>query len=122
MSYKQSLEIVYTEAIKAAVQSCQLDALRIDEHSFNDEILKNIQEQIDRSKFIIADLTYNSPGVYYEAGYAAGRNIPVIYCCRESDKENIHFDINHFNFIVWSDSEGLKKSLIKRITDTGLMG
>lgn len=121
MSYKQSLEIVYTEAIKAAVQSCQLDALRIDEHSFNDEILKNIQEQIDRSKFIIADLTYNSPGVYYEAGYAAGRNIPVIYCCRESDKENIHFDINHFNFIVWSDSEGLKKSLIKRITDTGLM-
>jgi hypothetical protein len=33
------------------------------------------------ARFVIADLTRGSHGAYWEAGYAEGRNIPVIYTC-----------------------------------------
>lgn len=122
MSFNHKLDTLYSDAIQEAVKHCQLTALRSKDFDFNDEVIKNIQFQIDRSRFVIADFTDNRPGVYYEAGYATGRNIPVVYCCKESDKVNIHFDIDHFNFIFWSDLEGLRSDLIKRITNTGLMG
>jgi len=122
MSFNPELNTLYSGAIQEAVTHCQLSALRSKDFDFNDEVIKNIQFQIDSSRFVIADFTDNRPGVYYEAGYATGRNIPVIYCCRESDKVHIHFDIDHFNFIFWSDLEGLKSDLIKRITKTNLSG
>lgn len=122
MSFNPELETLYSDAIQEAVKYCHLTALRSKDFDFNDEVIRNIQLQIDSSRFVIADFTDNRPGVYYEAGYATGRNIPVIYCCRESDKVNIHFDIDHFNFIFWSDLEGLKSDLIKRITKTNLSG
>lgn len=122
MSFNPELDTLYSVAIQEAVKQCQLSALRSKDFDFNDEVIKNIQFQIDSSRFVIADFTDNRPGVYYEAGYATGRKLPVIYCCRESDKEIIHFDIDHFNFIFWSDLEGLKNDLIKRITNTNLRG
>lgn len=122
MSFNPELDTLYSDAIQEAVKYCQLTALRSKDFDFNDEVIKNIQIQIDSSRFVIADFTDNRPGVYYEAGYATGRNIQVIYCCRESDKVNIHFDIDHFNFIFWSDLEGLKNDLVRRIKNTGLLG
>ena len=122
MSFNPVLDTLYTAAIQEAVKHCQLSALRSKDFDFNDEVIKNIQFQIDSSRFVIADFTDNRPGVYYEAGYATGRNLPVIYCCRESDKVNIHFDIYHFNFIFWSELDDLKSALIKRITNTELFG
>jgi len=122
MSFNPELDTLYSDAIQEAVKHCHLTALRSKDFDFNDEVIKNIQLQIDSSRFVIADFTDNRPGVYYEAGYATGRYIPVIYCCRESDKVHIHFDIDHFNFIFWSDLEGLKSDLIKRITKTNLSG
>lgn len=122
MSFNPELDTLYSDAIQEAVKHCHLTALRSKDFDFNDEVIKNIQLQIDSSRFVIADFTDNRPGVYYEAGYATGRNIPVIYCCRESDKVNIHFDIDHFNFIFWSDLEGLKSDLSRRITNTNLRG
>ncbi|MCD6181520.1 MAG: TFIIB-type zinc ribbon-containing protein [Candidatus Cloacimonetes bacterium] len=85
---------------------------------------------------------FNRSGVYYEAGYARGLNIPVIYTCREDwfntyilqeikvkdgekeviekkvMKSEIHFDVNHQNFILWKDGDDLKEKLINRINAT----
>jgi len=112
----------------------------IKEHNndINDEIIGEIRG----SRFIIADFTGNRGGVYYEAGFAYGLNIPVIYTCRSDwfnqyvkqtikikDKENektenlnvfaqIHFDVNHRNFIVWETGEELQDKLFNRIKAT----
>ncbi len=65
-----------------------------------DRILARIRE----SRFVIADLTHNRGGVYYEAGFAEGLGIPVIYTCDadcldpEAPKEKrVHFDCQHLN-------------------------
>lgn len=118
MSFKPELEAIYEEAIKGAIKHCGLEPVRIDDKQFNGEIVKEISDEIDRSRFIVADFTDNRPGVYFEAGYATGKGLPVIYCCKECEKGDIHFDINHFKFIYWENAEDLKDELIKRIKAT----
>ena len=67
----------------------------------DDEIIANIR----KSKFIIADLTGNSFGVYFEAGFARGLGLEAIYLCEKKyfDELGTHFDINHYPFILWKE-------------------
>lgn len=120
MSFNSELDAIYHEAIKTAVDECGLNPIRIDLVDFNDEIILNVLNRINQSKFLIADYTDNRPGVYFETGYALGKGLPIIYCCRESDKDNIHFDVNHYKFIHWKEASDFKAELVKRITNTGL--
>jgi hypothetical protein len=63
------------------------------------------------ARFVIADLTHGNPGAYWEAGFADGRNLPVIYTCRraEWDRAKTHFDTNHMVTIIW-DPGDLRRS------------
>lgn len=56
------------------------------------------------AKFVIADLTHDNLGAYWEAGYAEGLGKPVIYICEKSkfDEEETHFDVNHCTTVMWS--------------------
>jgi len=128
---------------KAAEKAGGYKATPINEKDYNGDINDEIIGEIRNSKFVIADFTGNRGGVYYEAGFAYGLNIPVIYTCREAwfnqfvkqsikikdpkgkedDNElnifsQIHFDINHHNFIIWKDGDDLYEQLVKRIKAT----
>jgi hypothetical protein len=61
------------------------------------------------SRFVIADLTHNYNGAYWEAGFAEGLGRPLIYTCRkqEWDANKSHFDTSHLNTIIW-DPENLR--------------
>jgi nucleoside 2-deoxyribosyltransferase len=63
---------------------------------------------------MVVDLTLNNHGAYFEAGYAIGLNIPVIWCCRDNDKD-LHFDISQYNNILWKNKEDLYNRLVKRL-------
>ena len=54
-------------------------------------------------------------GVYYEAGFAFGLGLPVIYTCREDMVDKIHFDTRQYHHTVWKTAEGLRESLKNRI-------
>jgi hypothetical protein len=62
-----------------------------------------LRVHIRRSRFLIADLTHGNKGAYWEAGFAEGIGIPVIYTCKESEfgKES-HFDTNHHLTVLWN--------------------
>jgi nucleoside 2-deoxyribosyltransferase len=55
------------------------------------------------ARFVIADLSHGSHGAYWEAGFAEGRGLPVIYTCRRArwDETKTHFDTNHLLTILW---------------------
>ena len=59
------------------------------------------------ARFVISDLTHGSPGAYWEAGFAEGRGIPVIYTCEQAawQKRKSHFDTNHMATIIWDAKE-----------------
>ena len=80
-------------------------------------IIDNIMRiQIRDSAFVIADLTHDNYGAYWEAGYAEGLGKPVIYICERTkfERDGSHFDTNHCTTIPWSkdDSERFSRELI----------
>ena len=58
---------------------------------------------IQASDFVIADLTHDNLGAYWEAGYAEGLGKPVIYTCESTrfEANKTHFDTNHHLTIAW---------------------
>lgn len=84
-------------------------------------IIDNIMmEQIRNSSFVIADLTHDNPGAYWEAGYAEGLGKPVIYICEKDKFTDLssHFDTNHRTTVFWSkdDNSHFKKELAATIS------
>jgi len=51
----------------------------------NEKICDKIVSEIRKSRLLVADFTDNRGGVYFEAGFAMGLSIPVIWMCRASD-------------------------------------
>ncbi len=146
------LNHVYENAIKLAIEyneegqaEPRFKALRIDNKEHTNDINDEIIAEIRRSRFMVCDLTGYRGGVYWEAGFAYGLGLEVIYICRkdwikpeilkddngkdikelldskgkriEIKKEGIHFDLEHRNRIEWeeADLEGFKDRLTKRI-------
>ncbi len=70
---------------------------------------------IKQARFVIADFTHQSDGVYYEAGYALGRGLPVIYMCRADDWDNLHFDVRPMQVLRYSSPEELQNALSLKI-------
>lgn len=114
-------------AIKPACEELGFDAFLITEKEYNNDINDKIIADIKSSKFVIADFTYNNQGVYFEAGYAQGRGLEVIRTCNKSwfdgqddkgVKNHLHFDVNHYNFILWDNYEDLKEKMKNRIRAT----
>jgi len=71
-------------------------------------IIDNIMSvQIRDATFVIADLTHDNNGAYWEAGYAEGLGKPVIYICEKDkfEKTRTHFDTNHRTTIKWSKDD-----------------
>ena len=84
-------------------------------------IIDNIMRtRIRVAKFVIADLTHNNNGAYWEAGYAEGLGKPVIYICEKEkfDKEGTHFDTNHCTTIFWSKSRDNDEDFRQELTAT----
>ncbi len=63
-----------------------------------------LRVEIRTSRFLIADLTHENAGAYWEAGFAEGLGKPVIYTCEKSkfDTAKTHFDTNHHLTVPWS--------------------
>ena len=99
------------ESIETAVKQAGYKPLRIDKEDhikkIDDEILVNIK----KARFVICDLTSEEDkprgSVYFEAGYALGKNIPIIWTCNESLKTKLAFDIRQYNCLFWEkDKKG----------------
>ena len=117
MSFDESMHPIY-EKIDSAVRSLDLIPVNIGLKEHNNDIVDEIQYEIKRSRFIIADVTQQKHGVYYEAGYAMGHGIPVIWMCKKDEMSLVHFDTNHYSHIVWENGDDLYDKLISRIKGT----
>ena len=128
MWFDPSMNEVYEKAIKPAIEGAGYDAFIINRHDFTGKIEDEVIAQIRQSRFVVADFTHAPEAtvrgsVYYEAGFAHGLKIPVIFMAREGS--DLHFDTAHYNHIMWrhDDLPKLRKGLYDRIraaTDLGL--
>lgn len=152
MWFDPEMDQVFEDAIKPAVEFIEYEhdkprfkALKINNVEHINDINDEIIGQIRRSRFMVCDLTGYRGGVYFEAGFAYGLGLDVIYTCREDwtkdetlqnesgesveylftkdktripiKKEGVHFDLAHRNRIEWSldNLPDFKDKLEKRI-------
>ena len=127
MWFGESVNEAYEKGIEPAIEESGYRPLRIDKQEHIGKIDDQIIAEIRRSRFVVCDFTcelieYDGEqkachrgGVYYEAGFAQGLGIPVIWTCREDHIEHVHFDTRQFNHITWNTPEGLHKKLRNRI-------
>lgn len=122
MWFDPSVNSVYENGIEVAVRDCGYSPMRIDRKEHINKIDDEIVDEIKRSKFVIADFTSEPDkprgGVYFEAGYAMGMGIPVVWTCRKDLIDQVHFDTRQFNHIVWKDPAELAEKLKNRILAT----
>jgi len=92
MSFSPDLELVWKNGIKKAIEKAGYKAYRVDSEPHADRIDIKIITEIKNSRFLVADVTEQKQRVYFEAGYALGLGLPVLWLCRRDDLENAHFD------------------------------
>lgn len=108
----------WTDGIRPAFDGTGWAPLRIDAVEHNDRIDARIVAEINRSGLVVADVTGGRQGVYFEAGYALGRGLPVIWTVREDDLKNLHFDTRQYSHVVWKTPDELREKLHYRILAT----
>ena len=123
MWFDDSMNEAWEKGFEPAIKNAGYEPMRIDKKEHSNKIDDEIITEIRRARFVVADFTYDGRkgvrgGVYYEAGFAHGLGIPVIFTCRERSLKKIHFDVRQYNCIVWKNEklEELQKGLTTRIT------
>jgi hypothetical protein len=140
MWFGDEVKDAYAKAIMPAIEyvepgetESRFKAVKIDNVEHVNDINDEIIAQIRRSRFMVCDLTGYRGGVYFEAGFAYGLGLPVIYTCRDDwtnadtlvdengkeirelydksgnpirvGKEGVHFDLAHRNRIQWNPND-----------------
>jgi hypothetical protein len=122
MWFDQTMDETYRLGIEPAIVEAGYKPVRIDGKEHNNKIDDEIIAEIRRSRFVVADFTHGAGGprggVYYEAGFAHGLGKHVIFCCKDDNLSQVHFDTRQYNHIVWSTSEDLRRRLAIRISAT----
>ena len=128
----QSTQAAYDEAIEPALRDAGYLPVRIDQTESTSRIDDAIIAEIRRACLVIADFTCElveakdkddlmiaipRGGVYFEAGFADGLDIPVVCTCHEDHKEHLHFDTRQRFHIFWREDElkEFRKALTNRI-------
>jgi len=118
MSFDDDL-VPLSTSIRKAIEDAGYKPLRVDDEEHIDKIDDKIIASIRKCRFIIADLTQHKNGVYFEAGFAMGLNIPIFWTCKKTDT-GLHFDIRQYNCIFWENPGELEVKLSNRIE--GVLG
>jgi len=96
----------YEFVIRPSIRQFQFEIQKADEISHTGTITDAIISSINKSRFLVADLTDEKPNCYYEIGYAHALGKPVIIIAKEGTTR--HFDISTYKWNFWLDYKDLK--------------
>jgi len=80
----------------------------VDELQSNERITDRILESIRKAEFVIVDLTYSRPNVFYEAGYAQGIGKTPVYIAKEGTQ--LEFDLKDYPVIFFKNMKQLNSN------------
>lgn len=117
MWFRDEMEKVYADAIKPAIIEAGYKPQRVGQGQTTDRIDDEAEAKIRKARLVIADFTHGSDGVrgsvYYEAGFARALGKPIIFTAKKDSK--VHFNVDHFLRLEWTDAEDLRTRLTQRI-------
>lgn len=112
MKYRdEQLDALVRDHLLPQVQLAGFELRRLDEGQPAGLIDDQLRLRIRQSRFLVCDLTHGNRGAYWEAGYAEGLGIPVIYSCRRdvfddtTHPDHPHFDAAHWVTVPWDPAD-----------------
>lgn len=122
MRFDNERERLYKDILTPTVQAANYSIIKVNDQEYEGSIIGKIVDDITDSTILIADLTGNRGGVYYELGIAKGLqlcNHPIrtILTCDKKffDDEKVHFDVQGDNIILYESDDDYKEKLSRRI-------
>ncbi len=130
MWFAPEMQPAFNEGIKPALIECGYEPpFRVDdpehekraaEPDYQAKIDDRILAEIRRARFVVADMSGARPAVYYEAGFAQGLNIPIIWSCRAaSATKDMCFDTRQIGHIIWENPQQLYEQLRDKLRARG---
>ncbi len=122
MKFVKEQQEFLKEKLSPMLKDLGLELRLLPEIPSKENLIDNkLRVAIRQSRLLICDLTHGNQGAYWEAGYAEGLGLPVIYIGNQEildseDKEiKPHFDVNHQNIFSWKqdDQESIQEFLSK---------
>lgn len=121
MAFDLTLDPAYDDGVRPAVEACGFAVVRVDKVQHNGVVTDLILGEIRRAQLVVAAVTLQRQGVYFEAGFAIGLGRTVIWSCRENNLTNVHFDTRQYSHVVWTTPTDLRAKLEARIRGTVLV-
>lgn len=92
----------YDDIIKPALESCGIEAYKVDRDPYVEIAVSVIEERIRDATLVIAEISVDNPNVWFELGYAMALEKPVIMLCDNMYRNGkFPFDISHRNVLVY---------------------
>lgn len=110
------LDHMYLNVFKPAVKQTGFELRRVDEKPKAGSIDNRLRVEIRRSRFLVADLTNDNSGAYWEAGYAEGLGRHVFFTCLDAEEQRAHFDARQQYIVFWRPEES--GTAAQRLKDT----
>ena len=122
MKFVKEQQEFLKEKLSPMLKDLGLELRLLPEIPSKENLIDNkLRVAIRQSRLLICDLTHGNKGAYWEAGYAEGLGLPVIYIGNQEildseDKEiKPHFDVNHQNIFSWKQDD--QESIDKFVSD-----
>ncbi|HTW52633.1 MAG TPA: hypothetical protein VME45_12165 [Stellaceae bacterium] len=118
------LDVVFEKCLKDAVAQTGYELRTVTQRAGLIDAV--VEDEIRRCRFLIADLSDDNAGAYWEAGFAEGLGKPVIYICKassENGEKRTHFDTDHRQTVRWDiQSLGETAHKLKAVIRNTLLG
>ncbi|MDD5007769.1 MAG: Hsp70 family protein [Syntrophorhabdaceae bacterium] len=116
MPFLKAMDPIYTDHIKPLVESEGVSCQRADEIFGTNLITYDIWEKLNRTRFIVADLTGKNPNVFYEVGLSHALGKEVILITQSMD--DVPFDLKSLRCLVYEFTPRGMKELEDKLVRT----
>ena len=116
-NFEKGLSKIFTTHVKEAIEKLGFNYTIVtqDTTTHDKAISDEIIAKLKSSRIVIADFTNHRNSVYFEAGFAMGMKIPIIWTCQEGHEGELSFDTRQYPHLLWKDGEDLAKQVSDRI-------
>lgn len=103
MCFDDRLSHVYHKVIRPVLEEFGFECVRADEICKSGVIVDQIRREIEKSRVVICDLTFENPNVFYELGMAHYMDKDTIMLSQTP--ANVPFDVRHFRVLDYRDDK-----------------
>lgn len=109
MQFTEQFDELYDEVIKPVCAGKGVNTFRASDIYRPGVILQDIQQNLDESYVVIAEITTRNANVFYELGYSHALRKPVILLAERGTE--LPFDISGYRVIFYDNTIGRKSSV-----------